>query len=115
MRINVCSKETRCETVENESIGKREMGFNIKRSQSQTKRAVVQKEKEEEEVLTGLFREITDLLHRKNDIPSCEKKLAKFPFGRLYSKHIQTNATNILATATRRMIHFTCAMNKIIK
>jgi len=34
-------KETGCETMENESIGKRGMGINYKGSQGQTERAVV--------------------------------------------------------------------------
>jgi hypothetical protein len=34
-------KETRCEAMENESIGKRGMGINYKGSQGQTERAVV--------------------------------------------------------------------------
>jgi hypothetical protein len=34
-------KETRCETKENESIGKREIGINYNGSQGQTERAVV--------------------------------------------------------------------------
>jgi len=34
-------KETRCEMMENESIGKRGMGINYKGSQGQTERAVV--------------------------------------------------------------------------
>jgi hypothetical protein len=42
------SKETQCETIENESIGKRGMDINYKGSQGQTERAVVLEEEEEE-------------------------------------------------------------------
>ena len=41
-------KETRSERMENESIGKRGMDINYKGSQSQTERAVVQYEEEED-------------------------------------------------------------------
>jgi hypothetical protein len=34
-------KETQCEMMENESIGKRGMGINYKGSQGQTERAIV--------------------------------------------------------------------------
>jgi len=40
------------------------------------------------------------------------ERLAKFPCGQLYSKYIQTNATNILATASYQVLKFACAMNK---
>jgi hypothetical protein len=42
--------------MENESIGKRGMGFNYKGSQGQTKRAVVLQEVEEEHVTIGCMR-----------------------------------------------------------